>query len=70
MRARATATSRPLSARAWPTKLRPIRENFAHLMEDRAYLEEEMRKGAERATYIANKTLTKVKKRVGLLLEK
>ena len=29
-----------------------------------------MRKGAERATYIANKTLTKVKKRVGLLLEK
>ena len=51
-------------------ELRPIRENFAHLMEDRAYLEEEMRKGAERATYIANKTLTKVKKRVGLLLEK
>lgn len=51
-------------------ELRPIRENFARLMEDRAYLEEEMRKGAERATYIANKTLTKVKKRVGLLLEK
>ena len=51
-------------------ELRPIRENFARLMEDRAYLEEEMRKGAEHATYIANKTLTKVKKRVGLLLEK
>ena len=51
-------------------ELRPVRENFQRIMNDRAYLEEEMRKGAERATYIANKTLTKVKKRVGLLLEK
>jgi len=51
-------------------ELRPVRENFQRLMDDRAYLESEMRKGAERATYIANKTLTKVKKRVGLLLEK
>ena len=39
-------------------------------MEDRAYLDEEMKKGAERAAKIASKTLTKVKKRVGLLLEK
>ena len=39
-------------------------------MQDRAYLDEEMKKGAQRATFIANKTLTKVKKRVGLLLEK
>ena len=51
-------------------ELRPVRENFQRIMNDRAYLEEEMRKGAERATYSANKTLTKVKKRVGLLLEK
>ena len=51
-------------------ELRPVRENFQRLMDDRAFLEAEMRKGAERATYIANKTLTKVKKRVGLLLEK
>ena len=51
-------------------ELRPIRENFARLIQDRSYLEEEMKKGAERATYIANKTLTKVKKRVGLLLAK
>ena len=50
-------------------ELRPIRENFDRLMNDRAYLDEQMRKGAERATYIANKTLTKAKKRVGLLLE-
>lgn len=51
-------------------ELRPIRERFAALMEDRAYLDEEMKKGAERAAKIASKTLTKVKKRVGLLLEK
>ena len=51
-------------------ELRPVRENFQRLMDDRAFLEEEMRKGAERATYIANKTLTKAKKRVCLLLEK
>ena len=50
-------------------ELRPIRENFDRLMNDRAYLDEQMKKGAERATYIANKTLTKAKKRVGLLLE-
>ncbi len=50
-------------------ELRPIRENFDRLMNDRAYIDEQMKKGAERATYIANKTLTKAKKRVGLLLE-
>ena len=49
-------------------ELRPIRENYARLMGDRAYLEAEMKKGAERAEYIARKTLTKAKKRVGLLL--
>jgi tryptophanyl-tRNA synthetase len=51
-------------------ELRPIREEFSRLMKDRAYLETEMKEGASRATHIASKTLTKVKKRVGLLLEK
>lgn len=51
-------------------ELRPIREKYAQLMQDRAYLESLMRDGAERATRIAAKTLTKAKKRVGLLLEK
>ena len=50
-------------------ELRPIRERFAELMDDRATLDEEMKKGAARAAKIAGKTLTKVKKRVGLLLE-
>ena len=51
-------------------ELRPIREHFAELMDDRATLDEEMKKGAARAAKIAGKTLTKVKKRVGLLLAK
>ena len=50
-------------------ELKPIREKFDELMNDRAFLDAEMKKGAERATRIASKTLTKAKKRVGLLLE-
>ena len=49
-------------------ELRPIRENFKRLMNDRAYLDKAMEKGAENARRIAYKTLTKVEKRVGLLL--
>ncbi len=48
-------------------ELRPVREKFAALMNDKAYLEETCRKGAETAAYVAEKTLSKVKKKVGLL---
>lgn len=48
-------------------ELRPIRENFARLSKDKAYLEETYRKGAETAAHIAERTLSKVKKKVGLL---
>ena len=48
-------------------ELRPIRENFARLSKDKAYLEETYRKGAEMAGRIAERTLSKVKKKVGLL---
>lgn len=51
-------------------ELKPIREKYAELMEDKKKLEELMKLGAERATYISNKTLTKAKKKMGLLLEK
>ncbi len=49
-------------------KLRPIRENFARLMQDKAYLEQQYRKGAEKAAAISERTLAKVKKKVGLLM--
>ncbi|MBR4210050.1 MAG: tryptophan--tRNA ligase [Verrucomicrobia bacterium] len=45
--------------------LRPIREEAERLMADKAYLNDVYRNGAERASYIANKTLRKVYKKVG-----
>ena len=48
-------------------KLRPIREETERLLADKAYLESVYRAGAEKASYIAGKTLRKVYKKVGLL---
>ena len=47
--------------------LRPIREETERLLADKAYLESVYRVGAERAGYIANKTLRKVYKKVGFV---
>lgn len=47
--------------------LRPIQEKYNAYIDDKAYLEECYRKGASQASYIAEKTLTKVKKKIGLL---
>ena len=47
--------------------LRPIREEAQRLMKDKAYLESVYRAGAEKAEYIANKTLRKVYKKVGFV---
>ena len=47
--------------------LRPIREEAQRIMKDKAYLETLCRTGAEKASYIANKTLRKVYKKVGLV---
>jgi tryptophanyl-tRNA synthetase len=47
--------------------LRPVREESDRLLKDKAYLEQVYRSGAEKASYIANKTLRKVNKKVGFL---
>ncbi len=47
--------------------LRPIREDAQRLMKDKAYLEQLCKNGADKASYIANKTLRKVYKKVGLV---
>ena len=47
--------------------LRPIREETERLLADKAYLESVYRAGAEKASYVANKTLRKVYKKVGFL---
>ena len=46
---------------------RPIREEAQRLMADKAYLEDTYRQGAERASRIAGRTLSKVYKKVGFL---
>ena len=47
--------------------LRPIREEASRLLSDKAYLEGVCRSGAEKAGYVAEKTLRKVYKKVGFL---
>ena len=47
--------------------VRPIREEAQRLLKDKAYLEGVYRAGAEKASYIAEKTLRKVYKKVGFV---
>ena len=45
--------------------LAPIREEYARLVKDKAYLEDVMKKGSDTAAYLARKTLSKVYRKVG-----
>ena len=47
--------------------LRPIREETERLLADKAYLESVYRAGAEKASYVAGRTINKVYKKVGFL---
>ena len=47
--------------------LRPIREETERLLADKAYLESVYRAGAEKASRVANRTLSKVYKKIGFL---
>ena len=47
--------------------LRPIREEATRILTDKAYLENVYKAGAEKASYVANKTLRKVYKKVGFV---
>ena len=47
--------------------LRPIQEEYNRLINDKPYLEEVMTKGASKASYLANKTLRKVYRKVGFV---
>lgn len=50
-------------------KLKPIREEYERLMKDKAYLLETAKEGAMAAHSIARRTLQKVYKKVGLLID-
>ena len=47
--------------------LRPFREEAERIMSDKAYLESVYKTGAERASYLAGKTLAKVYRKVGFV---
>ena len=51
-------------------ELKPVQENYARFMQDKAYLLETAAKGAEQASRLAGRTLCKAKKKVGLVLDK
>jgi tryptophanyl-tRNA synthetase len=59
--------SNPAVGEAVIETLRPIREEAQKIMKDKAYLDNLCKTGAERASYIANKTLRKVYKKVGFV---
>ena len=58
---------KPVVGEAVIEHLRPIREEAAKIMKDKAYLESVYRSGAEKASYVAEKTLRKVYKKVGFV---
>lgn len=45
--------------------LKPVREEFSRIRADKAYLEECYKSGAQKASAIANRTLSKVKRKIG-----
>ncbi len=45
--------------------LAPIQQRYKEYSSDKAYIEKVMKEGAEKASYIAEKTLNKVKKKIG-----
>ena len=58
---------KPVVGEAVVEHLRPIREEATRLMKDKAYLESVYRDGAQKASYVAEKTLRKVYKKIGFV---
>lgn len=48
-------------------KLRPVREEYNRLIQDKAYLMQVAKDGADKARYLARKTVSKVKRKIGLV---
>ena len=46
-------------------KLRPLQEKMADLEKNKDYIDSVIKNNAEKAAYVANKTLRKVQKKVG-----
>lgn len=52
-------------AEAVVEEIRPVQEEFKRLSAEKTYVDRVIKEGAEKASYLANKTLRKVKKKVG-----
>ena len=60
---------KPAVGEAVVETLRPLREESLRLIQDKAYLEDIYKAGAAKASYVANKTMRKVKKKIGLVAQ-
>ncbi len=49
-------------------ELNPIRKKAEEILNDKEYLKELAKKGADKATYTSNKTLNKIKRKIGFVL--
>ena len=58
---------KPAVGEAVVEALRPIREEAQRILADKAYLQSVYRQGAQKASYIAEKTLRKVYKKIGFV---
>ena len=47
--------------------LAPVQAEYARILADKAYVDEVLKSGAERASRLANRTVSKVYRKVGLL---
>ena len=47
--------------------LAPVQQRYNEIIADKAYLETQMKKGADEASYYARKTLSKVKRKLGFV---
>ena len=56
-------------AEAIIAEFEPIQKKVKELMEDKSYLEGIYKAGAEKANYVANKTLRKMQKKIGFILK-
>ena len=48
-------------------ELKPVQEKVKSLLEDKTYIESIYKSGAEKASYVANKTLRKMQRKLGLI---
>lgn len=61
------ATFKSDVAEAIVGELEPIQKKVQELLNNKSYLEEIYKKGAEKANYVANKTLRKMQKKIGFI---